>query len=52
MAKKKIKKEKDEVKTIDWPEAHNQLVDKIEALEQRIDRIVNALDKSKKVKGL
>ena len=37
---------------IDWPEAHNLLVDKIEAIEQRIDRIVAAIHKSKSVFGL
>lgn len=29
-----------------------QVVDRLEALERRIDRIVDAISKSKKVKGL
>lgn len=43
MAKKKVKKE---------VKADNGLEKRVEALEQRLDRIVNAINKSKSVKGM
>jgi gamma-glutamyl phosphate reductase len=46
------KEEEPEFKRIDWVEAHNQLLDRIELIEQRIDRIVDAHDKCRKLKGL
>ncbi len=60
MAKKKINKTNKKEATsgvvpeakIDWSESHNLLVDEIEALKRRIDRIVSAIGKAKSIKGL
>ncbi len=52
MAKKKVVKESVKEKSTTWDEAHNGLVDRIEAIEQRIDSIVLAHEKCKSLKGL
>ena len=52
MAKKTVIK-KESVSALDVLESNQALLEKrVEQLEQRIDRIVTALDKSKSVRGL
>lgn len=41
-----------ETKKIDWGEAHNLLCDEIESINKRIDSLVDAVSKSKSVKGI
>jgi len=61
MAKKKTKKKevsgnveekRSGTRTIDWPEAHNQLVSQIYAINKRIDKIVANHESCKSLKGL